>query len=96
MRFCPALDPPQNHRQLGLPLPTKSARSSRGKEPLRCSARQVMDELAARFILSLPEEEFSSFERLFFQVPPTRPTRPPSPASSPLVSASSELAGPCN
>jgi hypothetical protein len=27
-----------------------------------------MDELAARFILSCPEEEFSSFERLFFQV----------------------------
>jgi hypothetical protein len=29
---------------------------------------EVFDDLAARFILTCPVEEFSSFERLFFQI----------------------------
>ena len=28
----------------------------------------VLDDLAARFILTCPDEEFESFERLFFQI----------------------------
>jgi hypothetical protein len=29
---------------------------------------EVFDDLATRFILTCPVEEFSSFERLFFQI----------------------------
>ena len=29
---------------------------------------EIFDDLAARFILTCPVEEFSSFERLFFQI----------------------------
>lgn len=38
------------------------------KEALEALLVEVFDDLAARFILTCPVEEFSSFDRLFFQI----------------------------
>ena len=51
------------HMRIGVRKPRKM-----GKEALEALLVEVFDDLAARFILTCPVEEFSSFDRLFFQI----------------------------
>ncbi len=39
-----------------------------GLQENRTTLSVVLEDIAARFILTCPDEEFESFERLFFQI----------------------------
>ena len=45
-----------------------AAKKKEQKDASEALLVEVFDDLATRFILTCPEEEFSSFERLFFQI----------------------------
>jgi mRNA-decapping enzyme subunit 2 len=42
--------------------------SNQTKEKSKQEYNQVLEDICSRFLLNCPEEEYDSFERLFFQI----------------------------